>query len=245
MGATPSKPQYDTTLAQQGQDRVRNEAQKTQYVNYNSALGGYTWNPETSTIDVNSNLQDRSRLALINSGLADINLNATEAAEKYFQNTMDNLQPQIDKYRSQVSADLINKGIPIGSRAYNQVQEEMDKNISQQIENAYVDARSRALSETGAQINNIGGMQSQIYQPQVYAGIGATGLSNTYDNKFQNEMDIYNAQMASRNSGLGAGLGAIGTIGGGILGAYFGGPAGAMAGSSIGGSVGNAVGQNV
>lgn len=244
MGQNASMPEYDTYQATKEQERLRNEAQKTQYANFSSALGGYTWNPETQTIEVNNNLQDRSRLALINSGLGDINLDATEAADKYFQNTMENLQPQLDLYRSKVSADLINKGIPIGSRAYNQVQEEMDKNIAQEIENAYVNSRSRALSDTSAQIGNIGSMQSQIYQPQVYAGIGATGLTNTYDQKFQNLMDIYNAKTASRNAGMGSALGAIGTIGGGILGAYFGGPAGAMAGSSIGGAAGQAIGQN-
>ena len=245
MGASPSMPEYEELAAQREQDRIRNEAQQTQYANYSSGLGGYTWNPETNTLEVNYNMPDKERLAMIGSGLGDINLNATEATDKYFQNTMQNLQPQIDLYRQRVSADLINKGIPIGSRAYNQVQEEMDKNITQEIENAYVNSRSRALSDTSAQIGNIGSMQSQIYQPQAYAGIGATGLSNTYDQKMQNLYDVYNAQMGSKNSKTSSILGGIGTVAGGAIGAYFGGPAGMMAGSSLGGAAGQAAGSMV
>ena len=243
--SSPAMPEYEELAAQREQDRIRNEAQKTQYVNYNSGLGGYSWNPETQTIDVNYNMPDKERLALIGYGVGDINLNVTEATDKYFQNTLQNLQPQIDLYRSKVSSDLINKGIPVGSRAYNQVQEEMDKNITRELENAYVESRSRALADTNAQIGNIGSLQSQIYQPTAYAGIGATGLANSYDQKMQNLYDIYNAKQGSRSGAMGSTMGAIGTIGGGILGAYFGGPMGAMAGSSIGGAAGQAAGNMV
>lgn len=245
MGASPAMPYYDEYKAQQSQEKVREQARQDLYSNYESGLGGYSWDPETNTIKVNYNQNDQNRLALVNSGISNLNMNPDEATEAYFQNAMSNIQPEIDRYRSQTSADLINKGIPIGSRAYNQVQEEVDKNISQALSNAYVQSRSQALSDLSAQIGNVGNLQSQIYQPQAYAGIGATGLQDTYNNKFQSEMDAYNALMGTKNSKTSSILGGIGTVAGGAIGAYFGGPAGMMAGSSIGGAAGQAAGSAI
>lgn len=245
MGASPAMPYYDEHKAEQSQEKVREQARQDLYSNYESGLGGYSWDPETNTIKVNYNQNDQNRLALVNSGISNLNMNPDEATEAYFQNAMSNIQPEIDRYRAQTSADLINKGIPIGSRAYNQVQEEVDKNISQALSNAYVQSRSQALSDLSAQIGNVGNLQSQIYQPQAYAGIGATGLQDTYNNKFQSEMDAYNALMGTKNSKTSSILGGIGTVAGGAIGAYFGGPAGMMAGSSIGGAAGQAAGSAI
>lgn len=245
MGASPSMPYYDEHKAEQSQEKVREQARQDLYSNYESGLGGYSWDPESNTIKVNYNQNDRNRLALIGSGISNLNMNPDEATEAYFQNAMSNIQPEIDRYRERTSADLINKGIPIGSRAYNQVQEEVDKNISQALSNAYVQSRSQALSDLSAQIGNVGNLQSQIYQPQAYAGIGATGLQDTYNNKFQSEMDAYNALMGTKNSKTSSILGGIGTVAGGAIGAYFGGPAGMMAGSSIGGAAGQAAGSAI
>ena len=245
MGSSPKAPQYDEQRAQESQNRIREQARNDLYTNYESGLGGYSWDPETNTIKTNYNQTDKLRLGHIDLGVQNLDLNPETATETYFQNAMSNIQPEIDRYRSQVSSDLINKGIPIGSRAYNQVQEEVDKNINQAVQNAYVDSRSRALSDINAQINNIGGLQSQVYQPQAYAGIGATGLQDTYNNKFQSDMDIYNAKVGTKNSKASSIMGGIGTVAGGLIGAYFGGPMGAAAGSSIGGAAGQTAGNMV
>lgn len=245
MGSSPKMPYYDEYEAQKSQDKVREQARQDLYSNYQSGLGGYSWDPETNTIKVNYNQNDQNRLALIGSGIANLNMNPDEATQAYFDNAMSNIQPQIDRYREKTSADLINKGIPIGSRAYNQVQEEVDKNVSQALENAYVQSRSQALSDLSAQIGNVGNLQSQIYQPQAYAGIGATGLQDLYNNKFQSDMDIYNAKMGTKNSKASSIMGGIGTVAGGLIGAYFGGPMGAAAGSSVGGAAGQAAGNMV
>jgi hypothetical protein len=126
---------------------------------------------------------------------------------------MENIQPEIDKYLSRTSANLVNKGIPIGSQAYNEVMRQQDNNISNQIANIYSNARSQALNDTAAQINNIGGVQSQVYQPQYIAGLGATGLQNLYTSQFQNEMDRYNAAVGSSNANTSATMGTIGALG--------------------------------
>ncbi len=233
MGSKPSMPKYNTAAANAEQERIRNEARNDLYLNYNSLTGGYNYDPTTNSINVNYNDADKNRLMLIGGGINNLSLNPDEATENYFNRAMNNIQPEIDKYLSRTSASLVNKGIPVGSQAYNEVMRQQDNDIANQIANIYSSSRSQALSDTAAQINNIGGLQSQIYQPGYVAGIGATGLKDTYNDKFQNEMDRYNAKMASYNNKLGA-IGKLGGTVGGVVGGSFGGPAGAILGSTLG-----------
>lgn len=213
MGSTPKAPIYDVREAKYEQDYMRDKAKNDLYLNYKSGLGGYTYDPESGYMNVNYTPADQNRLLLIDSGVKGLDLDPNEATDRYFNRAMENIQPEIDKYLSRTSANLVNKGIPIGSQAYNEVMRQQDNNISNQIANIYSNARSQALSDTAAQINNIGGVQSQIYQPQYIAGLGATGLQNLYTSQFQNEMDRYNAAVGSSNANTSATMGTIGALG--------------------------------
>lgn len=213
MGSTPKAPYYDIRQAEQQQDYMRDQAKGDLYLNYKSGLGGYSYDPSNGYVNVDYTPTDENRLILLNSGVSGLNLDPTEATEKYFNQAMTNIQPELDKYISRTSANLVNKGIPIGSQAYNEVMRQQDNNISNQIANIYSNARSQALSDTAAQINNIGGLQSQVYQPQYIAGLGATGLQNLYTSQFQNEMDRYNAAVGSSNANTSATMGTIGALG--------------------------------
>ena len=193
MGSSPKAPYYDIRQAEQQQDYMRDKAKNDLYLNYKSGLGGYTYDPSSGSINVDYTPTDQSRLLLLNSGVSGLELDPTEATDRYFNQAMTNIQPELDKYISRTSANLVNKGIPIGSQAYNEVMRQQDNNISNQIANLYSNARSQALSDTASQINNLTGLQSQVYQPQYIAGLGATGLQNLYTSQFQNEMDRYNA----------------------------------------------------
>lgn len=213
MGSSPKAPYYDIRQAEQQQDYMRDKAKNDLYLNYKSGLGGYTYDPESGYMNVNYTPADQNRLILIDSGVKGLDLDPNEATDRYFNRAMENIQPEIDKYLSRTSANLVNKGIPIGSQAYNEVMRQQDNNISNQIANIYSNARSQALSDTAAQINNIGGVQSQVYQPQYIAGLGATGLQNLYTAQFQNEMDRYNAAVGSNNANTSATMGTIGALG--------------------------------
>lgn len=213
MGSSPKAPYYDMRQAEQQQENMRNLAKNDLYLNYKSGLGGYTYDPESGSMNVNYNPTDESRLLLLNSGVSGLELDPNEATDRYFNRAMENIQPELDKYMSRTSANLVNKGIPIGSQAYNEVMRQQDNNISNQIANIYSNARSQALNDTAAQINNIGGLQSQVYQPQYIAGLGATGLQNLYTSQFQNEMDRYNAAVGSSNANTSATMGTIGALG--------------------------------
>ena len=213
MGDKPKAPTYNLGLAKREQERVRNEARNDLYLNYNSLLGGYKYDPETGSINVNTNTADQDRLLNINAGVGSLNMDPTEATNAYYNQALASIQPDIDKYINRTSANLVNKGIPIGSQAYNEVMREQDKNISNQLADIYSRSRSQALADTGAQIGNIGALQSQMYSPQYIAGLGATGLENLYTQQFQNEMDKYNAAVGSSNANKSAAAGAIGSLG--------------------------------
>lgn len=213
MGSTPSAPYYDMETARTEQNNLRNQAKSDLYLNYNSLLGGYNYDPETGSINVNENLPDQSRYMNIRTGVNNLNMNPDEATEAYYNQALASIKPDLDRYINRTSANLVNKGIPIGSQAYNEVMEAQDKNISNQLANLYMNARSQALADTGTQINNIGALQSQMYSPQYIAGLGATGLQNLYTSQFQNEMDRYNAAVGSSNANTSAAAGTIGALG--------------------------------
>ena len=213
MGDKPKAPTYNLGLAKREQERVRNEARNDLYLNYNSLLGGYKYDPETGSINVNTNTADQDRLLNINAGVGSLNMDPTEATNAYYNQALASIQPDIDKYINRTSANLVNKGIPIGSQAYNEVIREQDKNISNQLADIYSRSRSQALADTGVQIGNIGALQSQMYSPQYIAGLGATGLENLYTQQFQNEMDKYNAAVGSSNANKSAAAGTIGSLG--------------------------------
>jgi len=213
MGSTPKAPTYDLELARREQDQLRDQAKSDLYLNYNSLLGGYKYDPETGSINVNPNTADKDRLLNINAGVGSLNMDPTEATNAYYNQALASIQPDIDKYINRTSANLVNKGIPIGSQAYNEVMREQDKNITNQLADIYSRSRSQALADTGAQIGNIGALQSQMYSPQYIAGLGATGLQNLYTSQFQNEMDKYNAAVGSSNANTSAAAGTIGALG--------------------------------
>ena len=213
MGSTPKAPTYNLDLARREQDQIRDQAKKDLYLNYNSLLGGYKYDPGTGSINVNPNTADQDRLLNINAGVSSLNMDPTEATNAYYNQALASIQPDIDRYINRTSADLVNKGIPIGSQAYNEVMREQDKTISNQLADIYSRSRSQALADTGAQIGNIGALQSQMYSPQYIAGLGATGLQNLYTQKFQNKMDKYNAEVGSSNTNKSAAAGTIGALG--------------------------------
>lgn len=213
MGSTPRAPYYDMETARREQANFRDQAKSDLYLNYNSLLGGYNYDPETGSINVNENLPDQSRYMNIRTGVNNLNLNPDEATEAYYNQALASIKPDLDRYIDRTSANLVNKGIPIGSQAYNEVMEAQDKNISNQLADIYSRSRSQALADTGAQIGNIGALQSQMYSPQYVAGLGATGLQNLYTAQFQNEMDRYNAAVGSSNANTSATMGTIGALG--------------------------------
>ena len=213
MGSTPRAPYYDMETARTEQANFRDQAKNDLYLNYNSLLGGYNYDPETGSINVNENLPDQSRYVNIRTGVNNLNMNPDEATEAYYNQALASIKPDLDRYINRTSANLVNKGIPIGSQAYNEVMEAQDKNISNQLADIYSRSRSQALADTGAQIGNIGALQSQMYSPQYIAGLGATGLQNLYTAQFQNEMDRYNAAVGSSNANTSAAAGTIGALG--------------------------------
>ena len=54
MGSKPSVPRYDMSAANAEQERIRNEAKKDLYLNYNSLLGGYKYKSFLASLRIRS-----------------------------------------------------------------------------------------------------------------------------------------------------------------------------------------------
>lgn len=247
MGSKSSAPTYDTNAAIREQNRINQAAGIQQYANVSSPLGGYTTSvdPLTGQITVNKTLSDTSQAAQRAqlSTLGQYTGDPTEAAKAYYNAQMAYLQPQMDRQVERAESSLTNRGLPLGSNAWNSA-----------MENIY-DTQNRTLSSLSDQalasgqqyqtniLNNAALLGSQVVDPSLVAGQAGAGLENTYDKKFSSDVENWKQKQASKNAGLSGTLGAVGTIGGGLIGAYFGGPAGAAAGAKIGGSLGGAAGK--
>ena len=164
------------------------------------------------------------------------------------------LEPQLQRDRSALEAQLANQGVRAGSEAYREAMALNDRGRndarSQSVLNAgnYADqeqasgyqARDHAIQERAAlrsqPINEISTLMNggQVTMPQFaqYRGgnIANTDTAGITQQGFQNQMGIYNQKVASRNAMMGGIAG--------IAGAALGGPIGSSIGKSMFGGIG-------
>lgn len=127
--------------------------------------------------------------------------------------------PQQDQNRRDLENRLINSGIRPGTAAYNTEMARLTNSNTDQLNQLALTGRSQAFSEQLAQrnqpLNEIIGLMSgtQVQSPNStfaqtpqsgVAGVDYTGLVNQ---KYQSEMNAYNAQMGALGGLFGAGLG--------------------------------------
>ena len=240
MGSTPSTPKYNKTAAEEQQNRLNQAAGIQQYANVNSPLGSYTTSidPTTGQITIDKQLGAASSAAQAAQlgALSNYTSNPTEAANAYYNAQMAYLQPQLDRQVERAESSLTNRGLPLGSNAWNNAMGDV------------YDAQNRALTALSnealangqqyqANILNQGALAgSQVIDPALVAGQAGAGLENTYDKLYQNEVANYQTKMAQQNALTSGLLGAVGTIGGAALGSLLG-PAGTAAGAAAGAKV--------
>ena len=245
MGSTPSVPTYNTNAAIAEQNRINQAAGLQQYANVSSPLGGYnvTVDPTTGQMTVNKTLSDNSQLAM-QKQLGTLNTytgDPTEAANAYYNAQMAYLQPQMDRQIERAESSLTNRGLPIGSRAWNEAMGDIYEN-----QNRTLSALSDQALASGQQfqsniLNNATMLGGQVIDPTMLAGQGAAGLENTYDKQFANEVEKWKEEKAKKQSRFGA-IGSIaGTLGGAALGSIVPG-VGTALGAQLGGSLGGSLG---
>ena len=226
MGSKPSAPTYDVNASLAEQNRLNQAAGYQTYANLNGPMGGYTVDvdPVTGRMTVNKNLSQNSLLAqqaqanALSRFVADPNA----ATQAYYDSQMEYVQPQFEAQIDATKADMLNRGIKMGSKTWNEtlagLENAQDKARTAMINDAMFNAQDYQTNLIN-QAQAAGGM---VIDPQMLEGAGGAGLENTYNKKWQSDQDIYKSKMARYNTIQKAiwtgGASALGSALGGMLG---------------------------
>jgi hypothetical protein len=249
MGVSPSAPKYNQDAARQEQYRINQTSANQLYADVNSPLGGYSTyvDPTTGQITVNKQLSENSQTALNQQQAALKNYyvnDGTDAANAYYNAQMAYLQPQMQRQITRSEAGLTNRGLPIGSSAWNEYMGDVRDAQNQQLSglgSSAISAGQGYQSNFLDQANMLGG---QVVDPTLSAGQAGAGLENTYNQQFENQVAQYKTKMAGSNVNK-----QIGSVVGGGVGAVLGGwatgwanPYGYIGGATIGSAAGESAG---
>ena len=241
MGSKASVPQYDTNAALAEQNRLNQAAGIQQYANVNSPLGSYSTSidPVTGQITVNKQLSDTSTAAQNAQlrTLAEYTGNPTEAANAYYNAQMAYLQPQMDRQIERAESSLTNRGLPLGSTAWNSAMGDIYENQNRTLSSLSNQALANGQQYQSNILNNAAMLGSQVIDPSMVAGQAGTGLENTYDKQFANQVEAWKQKQASKNALTSGILGAVGTIGGAAVGSLLAPGVGTAAGAAAGGAL--------
>ena len=222
----------------------------TPYNNYLNYLKNY----DTSNVDNTlSNLTGWATNASQNLGntMGDytFNVDGSDAARLRQENAiyssmMDKMQPQFERQMQDYSTMLQNKGLPVGSEAYERAMgdlQEKQNDSARQAAYASVMGGQDAFSQSLGDAMNASGFGNQAQQAYINQLLSALqGSASGYENQ-QNIFSVgtgksnlkYKQDMANAKSGLGGAL--TGAITGAINGfATTGSPWGALAGAGMG-----------
>lgn len=228
------------------------------YTNYSNYLKNY----DTSNVDNTlSNLTDyasNSSQDLANAmGNYNFSVDGSEQARQLardatYNQAMNYLQPQFQQQTSDLATALQNKGLAVGSEAYERAMNDLQDNQNQAVNQAAyqsVLAGNNAFSQSlqdEISAGNFGNTAQQTYINQLLSAL--QGSASGYENQqnifsvdtaksaidYQNALAAAQAKAANR-----AKIGStIGSVVGGVGGAVLGGPAGAYVGSQMGSSIG-------
>ena len=245
MGDKPSVPKYDVNQAQAEQNRINQATGQQMYADVVSPLGGYktSVDPVTGKITIDKQLSDVSQLAQQQqlATLGTYTGDPTSAADAYYKAQMAYLQPQMQRQVERAESSLTNRGLPIGSSAWNEAMEGVYDAQNRSLESLTANALAQGQQYQSNILNQAAMLGSQIIDPTMVGGQAGAGLENTYDKQFANEVEKYKQEMAERNSKAGL-YKTIGTIGGAALGSIVPG-VGTALGATLGGAAGGAVGS--
>lgn len=226
MGSKPSAPRYNADAALAEQNRLNQAAGYQAYANVNSPLGGYSVDvdPVTGRMTVNKNLSANSLLAqeAQANALSRYIADPETATRAYYDSQMAYVQPQFDAQMDNAKASMLNRGITMGSKTWNDTLASL-ANAQDKAKTAMInDAVFNAQNYQNNILGQAQGAAGQIIDPQLVEAAQGAGLYNTYDKKWQNEQDIYKSKMARYNAinkAIWTGGGsAVGSALGGMLG---------------------------
>jgi hypothetical protein len=192
-----SIPEYNTESALAEQSRLNTAIGGQQYANVSSPLGGYSVSvdPATGQLTVNKSLSDNSQTAL-SKQLGALNTytgDPTEAANAYYNAQMSYLQPQLDRQVERAESSLTNRGLPIGSSAWNEAMGNVYDSQNRALDALSNEALSRGQAYQGNILGQAQMLGGQVIDPSMVAGQAGAGLSDTYANQ-------YNAALAQEQA---------------------------------------------
>ena len=224
---------------------------------YNQYLD-YLKNYDTSNVDTTlGNLTSWASNASQNLGDKfgnyTFNVEASDAARQAAQDAvynqyMERLTPQFERQTNDLATSLANKGLSVGSEAYqramNDLQQKQNDATSQAAYQSVLAGQNAYSQDLQNQIA-AGGFGNQAQQSFINQLLSAlSGSASGYENQ-QNIFSVGTAksglkyQQDQANAASKGGFGSsLGSLAGGAIGAYFGGPMGAAVGSQLGGAAG-------
>lgn len=219
MGSKPSAPKYDTNAALQEQQRLNQAGGIQKYANVNGPMGGYSISvdPETGKMTVNKVLSDNSTAAMNNQLATLENYYASDPAtaeQAYYNAQMAYLQPQMDRQVARTESRLTNRGLALGSSAWNEATGDMYDAQNQTLANLSNSALGAGQQYQSGMLNNASMLGGQIYDPNMVSGANGAGLYDTYDKQYQNAIDIYKTKMGQYNARQQALVQALNPLGG-------------------------------
>lgn len=246
MGQTPNTPHYNMNAAINEQNRVNLASANQKYADVNGPQGGYSVSvdPTTGQMTVNKVLSQNSQTAygqqqqMLERGLT---YNPNEAEQAYYNAQMAYLQPQMQRQVARTESGLTNRGIALGSNAWNEATGDMYNAQNQMMGGIGSSAVNAGQNYQNNIYNQSSMLGSQIIDPTVVSGQAGAGLESTYDPQFENKIAKYKTLMSANHANQQI-LGGIGTVAGGIIGGIYGGWGGAQAGAAIGGAAGTGIG---
>lgn len=244
MGSTPKAPRYDQSADIAEQNRLNQAAGLQQYANVSSPLGGYSVSvdPTTGQMTVNKNLSENSQLAMQKQlgALSSYTGDPTEAANAYYNAQMAYLQPHMDRQVTRAESSLTNRGLPVGSNAWNEYLGDIYENQNRTLSALSNEALANGQQYQSNILNQASMLGGQVVDPTLVGGQSGAGLENTYDKVFKDQQEQYKQKLAKQSSNAKLGS-TIGMIGGAALGSIIPG-AGTALGASLGSAAGGMIG---
>ena len=160
--------------------------------------------------------QDQLREDIIGKGLGGLNLDPAQATQKYYDQALAMLQPQMEAQTNQSMDRLTQMGIDPGSTAFGSTMGEVAKGNQLAMNQLATDAMRGGQQYISGQVGNLGALQSQIKNP--FANLPMSNqnyFSSGYEKQLadqqaavqrKNERDMANIQAGTQLLGMGAGM---------------------------------------
>lgn len=221
MGHKPDMPTYNTDRAEAEQNRLNQAAGVQKYANVNSPLGGYSISvdPDTGRMTVNKVLSDNSvaaQNAQYDTLKALSNSDPSTAENAYYNAQMAYLQPQLQRQVTRTESGLTNRGIPLGSSAWNEATGDVYNSQNQMLGSLSDSALGAGQQYQSNMITGAGLAGNQVVDPSLVGGANGAGLYNTYDKKYEHDVNVYKTKLADYNSLQSLLFPSIGSVLGGV-----------------------------